>query len=219
MGWRWSCLFVYPPPPRFATYQELNTSAWTPLHSPLLPFVAKGASSTPQSTKRPHPSTRKRMTGKKSFTKEYYAALHLNVTWTTYCILCHFSSRTPTFRKTVTIPTPRTPTPFKNALAAQEKMHGPLKMEVRALWHTRISAALSLAWLTAVERLVSATTAGFPRRRHPWSSEAGNRSGHLQQSGPARLQAVETDGECRLHVKYLNLFQVETLHLKGKSRL
>lgn len=30
------------------------------------------------------------------------------------------------------IPTPRTPTPFKNALAAQEKMHGPLKMEVRS---------------------------------------------------------------------------------------
>ena len=29
------------------------------------------------------------------------------------------------------IPTPRTPTPFKNALAAQEKMHGPVKMEVR----------------------------------------------------------------------------------------
>lgn len=28
------------------------------------------------------------------------------------------------------IATPRTPTPFKNALAAQEKMHGPLKMEV-----------------------------------------------------------------------------------------
>lgn len=31
------------------------------------------------------------------------------------------------------IPTPRTPTPFKNALAAQIKMHGPLKMEVRSL--------------------------------------------------------------------------------------
>lgn len=42
-----------------------------------------------------------------------------------------FSSRTPKFRKTVMIPTPRTPTPFKNALAAQEKMHGPLKMEVQ----------------------------------------------------------------------------------------
>lgn len=40
------------------------------------------------------------------------------------------SLRTPKLRKTVTIPTPRTPTPFKNALAAQEKMHGPLKMEV-----------------------------------------------------------------------------------------
>ncbi|CAL9697972.1 unnamed protein product [Knipowitschia caucasica] len=42
-------------------------------------------------------------------------------------------SRTPTFRKTVMIPTPRTPTPFKNALAAQEKMHGPLKMEPQSL--------------------------------------------------------------------------------------
>ncbi|KAE8279901.1 Myb-related protein A [Larimichthys crocea] len=36
-------------------------------------------------------------------------------------------------RKTVMIPTPRTPTPFKNALAAQEKMHGPLKMEPQPL--------------------------------------------------------------------------------------
>ncbi|KAK7879051.1 hypothetical protein WMY93_030804 [Mugilogobius chulae] len=42
-------------------------------------------------------------------------------------------SRTPKYRKTVRIPTPRTPTPFKNALAAQEKMHGPLKMELQPL--------------------------------------------------------------------------------------
>ncbi|XP_026148448.1 myb-related protein A isoform X2 [Mastacembelus armatus] len=42
-------------------------------------------------------------------------------------------SRTPKFRKTVMIPTPRTPTPFKKALAAQEKMHGPLKMEPQPL--------------------------------------------------------------------------------------
>ncbi|XP_071341350.1 myb-related protein A isoform X3 [Trachinotus anak] len=41
--------------------------------------------------------------------------------------------RTPKLRKTVMIPTPRTPTPFKNALAAQEKMHGPLKMEPQPL--------------------------------------------------------------------------------------
>nr|XP_040023636.1 myb-related protein A isoform X1 [Gasterosteus aculeatus aculeatus] len=41
--------------------------------------------------------------------------------------------RTPKFRKTVMIPTPRTPTPFKNALAAQEKMHGPLRMEPQPL--------------------------------------------------------------------------------------
>ncbi|XP_028971921.1 myb-related protein A isoform X2 [Esox lucius] len=36
--------------------------------------------------------------------------------------------RTPKIRKSIMVPTPRTPTPFKNALAAQEKMHGPLKM-------------------------------------------------------------------------------------------
>ncbi|XP_034562187.1 myb-related protein A isoform X2 [Notolabrus celidotus] len=41
--------------------------------------------------------------------------------------------RTPKFRKTIMIPTPRTPTPFKNALAAVEKMHGPLKMEPQPL--------------------------------------------------------------------------------------
>ncbi|XP_054863222.1 myb-related protein A isoform X2 [Amphiprion ocellaris] len=40
---------------------------------------------------------------------------------------------TPKFHKTIMIPTPRTPTPFKNALAAQEKMHGPLKMEPQPL--------------------------------------------------------------------------------------
>nr|XP_029516801.1 myb-related protein A-like [Oncorhynchus nerka] len=37
-------------------------------------------------------------------------------------------ARTPKIHKTIMVPTPRTPTPFKNALAAQEKMHGPLKM-------------------------------------------------------------------------------------------
>ncbi|CAI5673287.1 myb-related protein A isoform X1 [Oreochromis niloticus] len=42
-------------------------------------------------------------------------------------------SRTPKFCKTVMTPTPRTPTPFKNALAAQEKMHGPLKREPQPL--------------------------------------------------------------------------------------
>lgn len=53
--------------------------------------------------------------------------------YNTFCQL--YRSRTPKFRKTVMIPTPRTPTPFKNALAAQEKMHGPLKMEVRGqMW-------------------------------------------------------------------------------------
>ncbi|KAI5620044.1 myb-related protein A isoform X4 [Silurus asotus] len=36
--------------------------------------------------------------------------------------------RTPKVRKSIMVHTPRTPTPFKNALAAQEKMHGPLKM-------------------------------------------------------------------------------------------
>ncbi|CAG5895930.1 unnamed protein product [Menidia menidia] len=42
-------------------------------------------------------------------------------------------SRTPKFPKNGPAPTPRTPTPFKNALAAQEKMHGPLKMEPQPL--------------------------------------------------------------------------------------
>ncbi|XP_061095338.1 myb-related protein A isoform X1 [Conger conger] len=36
--------------------------------------------------------------------------------------------RTPKIRKSILGPTPRTPTPFKNAMAAQEKMYGPLKM-------------------------------------------------------------------------------------------
>uniref|UniRef100_W5L2W2 MYB proto-onco like 1 n=3 Tax=Astyanax mexicanus TaxID=7994 RepID=W5L2W2_ASTMX len=36
--------------------------------------------------------------------------------------------RTPKIRKSIMAHTPRTPTPFKNALAAQEKMHGPLKI-------------------------------------------------------------------------------------------
>ncbi|KAL4635199.1 myb-related protein A [Arapaima gigas] len=36
--------------------------------------------------------------------------------------------RTPKIRKCILGPTPRTPTPFKNAMAAQEKMYGPLKM-------------------------------------------------------------------------------------------
>ncbi|XP_023650126.1 myb-related protein A isoform X4 [Paramormyrops kingsleyae] len=36
--------------------------------------------------------------------------------------------RTPKIRKSILGPTPRTPTPFKNAMAAQEKLYGPLKM-------------------------------------------------------------------------------------------
>uniref|UniRef100_A0A8D0L0S2 MYB proto-oncogene like 1 n=1 Tax=Sphenodon punctatus TaxID=8508 RepID=A0A8D0L0S2_SPHPU len=36
--------------------------------------------------------------------------------------------RTPTIRRSLLGTTPRTPTPFKNALAAQEKKYGPLKM-------------------------------------------------------------------------------------------
>ncbi|XP_017261854.1 myb-related protein A isoform X2 [Kryptolebias marmoratus] len=42
-------------------------------------------------------------------------------------------SRTPKFRQSAAVLTPRTPTPFKNALAAQEKMHGPLRMEPQPL--------------------------------------------------------------------------------------
>ncbi|XP_052399262.1 myb-related protein A-like isoform X3 [Carassius gibelio] len=36
--------------------------------------------------------------------------------------------RTPKLHKNIAVHTPRTPTPFKNALAAQEKMHGPLRV-------------------------------------------------------------------------------------------
>lgn len=38
--------------------------------------------------------------------------------------------RTPTIRRSILGTTPRTPTPFKNALAAQEKKYGPLKIVV-----------------------------------------------------------------------------------------
>ncbi|RVE58768.1 hypothetical protein OJAV_G00198070 [Oryzias javanicus] len=42
-------------------------------------------------------------------------------------------SRTPKLHKNAPVLTPRTPTPFKKALAAQEKMHGPLKVEPQPL--------------------------------------------------------------------------------------
>ncbi|XP_020568216.1 myb-related protein A isoform X2 [Oryzias latipes] len=42
-------------------------------------------------------------------------------------------SRTPKLHKNAPVSTPRTPTPFKKALAAQEKMHGPLKVEPQPL--------------------------------------------------------------------------------------
>lgn len=104
--------------------------------------------------------------------------------YTTYFFLCQLvRSQTPTFRKSVTIPTPRTPTPFKNALAAQEKMHGPLKMEVRAQSRFCVNITVSCAWFMTANDItacsVSAAAAGFSRRRHTRSSEAGNRSGHL----------------------------------------
>ncbi|XP_057178642.1 myb-related protein A isoform X2 [Triplophysa rosa] len=41
--------------------------------------------------------------------------------------------RTPKIHRNVMVHTPRTPTPFKNALAAQEKMHGPLKIVPQSL--------------------------------------------------------------------------------------
>ncbi|XP_078396526.1 myb-related protein A isoform X3 [Cetorhinus maximus] len=43
--------------------------------------------------------------------------------------------RTPTIRRTVLDSTPRTPTPFKNALAAQEKKYGPLRTVPQSLAH------------------------------------------------------------------------------------
>lgn len=60
------------------------------------------------------------------------------------------SLRTPKLRKTVNIPTPRTPTPFKNALAAQEKMHGPLKMEVSSKVFAQCCPATTRAYLKRV---------------------------------------------------------------------
>ncbi|XP_006150512.1 myb-related protein A isoform X4 [Tupaia chinensis] len=41
--------------------------------------------------------------------------------------------RTPTIRRSILGTTPRTPTPFKNALAAQEKKYGPLKIVTQPL--------------------------------------------------------------------------------------
>ncbi|XP_018079253.1 myb-related protein A-like isoform X2 [Xenopus laevis] len=41
--------------------------------------------------------------------------------------------RTPTIRRSLLAMTPRTPTPFKNALAAQEKKYGPLKTVMQPL--------------------------------------------------------------------------------------
>ncbi|TSK98480.1 Myb-related protein A [Bagarius yarrelli] len=67
------------------------------------------------------------------------SAEHLNLdnpalTSTPVCAQKNFSSTqkenagTPKVRKSIMAHSPRTPTPFKKALAAQEKMHGPLKM-------------------------------------------------------------------------------------------
>lgn len=44
--------------------------------------------------------------------------------------LCLNSFRSPTMRRSLLGSTPRTPTPFKNALAAQEKKYGPLRLMV-----------------------------------------------------------------------------------------
>jgi len=118
--------------------------------------------------------------------------------YSVYYFLCQLSSpRTPKFRKTVMIPTPRTPTPFKNALAAQEKMHGPLKMEVRRQmclcafepFHSlddnmflfcTLYGDLMISWFyLSVCLCVSATAVGIPRRRHSGSFEAGDRVRHL----------------------------------------
>ncbi|KFP80723.1 PREDICTED: myb-related protein A, partial [Acanthisitta chloris] len=41
--------------------------------------------------------------------------------------------RTPTMRRSLLVSTPRTPTPFKNALAAQEKKYGPLRLTSQPL--------------------------------------------------------------------------------------
>lgn len=92
---------------------------------------------------------------------------------------------------------PRTPTPFKNALAAQEKMHGPLKMEVRGkcanmhlsfvfslYYATFIYVNFSLFWTVYGSMILwlylyvclcfSATAIGISRGRHSRGSKAGD---------------------------------------------
>lgn len=103
------------------------------------------------------------------------------------------SLRTPKLRKTVNVPTPRTPTPFKNALAAQEKMHGPLKMEVSGKVFAQRCPATVAVVLKACPPALAAAAPGLPGGGHTGSAEAGDGSGHLQQGRrPARLQNLET---------------------------
>lgn len=51
-----------------------------------------------------------------------------------------FSFRTPAIKRSILESSPRTPTPFKHALAAQEIKYGPLKMLVSSRKVLRFSA-------------------------------------------------------------------------------
>lgn len=125
---------------------EQSSCAWTTPPSPPHPYVARRACWPRPSTRKPRPRARRKMQGEGSNQvpdHSHSARPHPFIEclrtllslvpfkyFDFYSNLSPCSSRTPKYRKTVMIPTPRTPTPFKNALAAQEKIHGPVKMEV-----------------------------------------------------------------------------------------
>ncbi|XP_077592122.1 myb-related protein A [Stigmatopora nigra] len=115
----------------------------SPLRDRTSSFFLENLSNTPKGT----PTKLPGFTPSRSYTKSSADHLNLDFPALTSTPVCgqrgllatpthqkeNDGSRTPKLRKTVAIPTPRTPTPFKNALAAQEKMHGPLKMEPQPL--------------------------------------------------------------------------------------
>lgn len=128
--------------------------------------------------------------------------------YTTYFILCkRFRSRTPTFRKTVTVPTPRTPTPFKNALAAQEKMHGPLKMEVRDHYHS----------LCALFVTINLTTSWFQPQPLAFLEEDIREV--LKKETGADIFSRADQPEYRLWKQNVRaLYRLQALRSKGESR-
>jgi hypothetical protein len=59
-------------------------------------------------------------------------------------LLLFFSFRTPAIKRSILESSPRTPTPFKHALAAQEIKYGPLKMLVSSRKVLRFSGLRSV---------------------------------------------------------------------------